>query len=91
MDLGALIPRSKSRTDVEIKDEIRELERERRELRKEGDIIRYDRSVVKRDVSPIDRLLIQPPPVGEIIIADRRDGDAIAVRKDKRGRMSLVV
>lgn len=83
---AALVPsRAKSRTDADIRSEIRELERERRDLRRDTEIVRYDRAPSKRDTSPIG-LLMEPPPKGEIVIADRRDGEVVAVRKDKRAR-----
>ena len=79
---------NRSRTDAEIRDEIRRLERERREIRRDTEVIRYDRRS-RVDTSPIG-ILREPEPRGEIIVSDGRD-EVVAVRKDKRGRMSLVV
>ena len=79
---------NRSRTDADIQDEIRRLERERREIRHDTDVIRYDRRS-RVDLSPVGRLR-EPSPRGEVIIENGRD-EVVAVRKDKRGRMSLVV
>lgn len=92
----AIALRSKDdRTDAEIRREIRDLERERKDLRRERDteIVRYDDRRIRRRSSPLG-LLREPEPVGEIEIVNtsgRRDEEVVAVRKDKRGRMSLVV
>ena len=89
--LSLAIRGKEERTDAEIRDEIRRLELERREIRRDSEVVRYDR---RRDLSPVG-VLREPSPRGEIIIADRsdnrRDPEVVAVRKDKRGRMSLVV
>ena len=75
----------KSRSDREIKDEIRRLEEERHLLRKERsrnddvEVVKVERI---RERSP-------SPARGEVII-ERRDGEVVEVRKDRRGRMSLV-
>jgi len=79
---------SRTRTDADIRDEIRRLERERRDIRRDTEVIKYDRRT-RVDTSPIG-ILREPSPRGEIIVADGRD-EVVAVRKDKRGRMSLVV
>lgn len=83
---------NRSRTDADIQDEIRRLERERRDIRRERDteVVRYEpvrRSRV--ELSPVGRLR-EPSPRGEVIIENGRD-EVVAVRKDKRGRMSLIV
>ena len=90
LNTALISSRSDTRTDADIRREIRELERERREIRRETDIVRYEGRASRRDTSPIG-LLREPIPRGEIIIADRRDDAVVSVRKDKRGRMSLVV
>ena len=75
----------KSRSDREIKNEIRRLEEERHRLRKERsrdddvEVVKVERI---RERSP-------SPARGEVII-ERRDGEVVEVRKDRRGRMSLV-
>lgn len=98
----------RGRTDADIQDEIRRLERERREIRRERDteVIRYEparRERVERvALEPVRRervsraelepvgMLREPSPRGEVIIENGRD-EVVAVRKDKRGRMSLIV
>lgn len=80
---------SRERTDEEIKRDIRRLERERRDLRRErsrgAEVVRIERG--RRDSSP---LLLEPAARGEIII-ERRGDELVEVRKDRRGKMSLVV
>lgn len=79
---------NRTRTDADIREEIRRLERERRDIRRDTEVIRYDRRS-RVDTSPIG-ILREPSPRGEVIIENGRD-EVVAVRKDKRGRMSLVV
>ncbi|KAK5105261.1 hypothetical protein LTS08_001536 [Lithohypha guttulata] len=93
----AIALRSKDdRTDADIRREISRLERERRDLRRERevDLVRYDRRA-RRNSSPLGvPVLREPSPVGQIAVVNqsgRRDEDVVAVRKDKRGRMSLIV
>lgn len=95
--LALVSDRHRSRTDRDIKDEIRRLEAERRDLRRERkyeresiggtEIIKIERG--RRGSSPSFDVLREPSPRGEIII-EKRGEDLVEVRKDKRGRMSLV-
>lgn len=90
----SLIPsRDTKRTDAEIQAEIDRLERERREVRRDTETVRYEsRSRTRRDSDPLRMgILRSPSPRGEVIVADRNTGEDIRVRKDKRGRMTLVV
>lgn len=89
LDIGPLALVPKSRTEEDIRAEIRRLELERRDLRRDTEIVRYGRQV-RRETSPIG-LLREPSPRGEIIVADKGSDEVVAVRKDKRGRMSLVI
>ena len=75
----------KSRTDRDIKDEIRRLEEERRRLRKERND--DDLEVVK-----VERIRERSPSRGRggEVIVERRDGDVLEVKRDRRGRMSMV-
>ena len=79
--LALVVDRKKSRSDRDIKEEIRRLEAERRSLRRERD----DTEIVK-----IERVRERSPSRsrGEIILADR--DEVVEVRKDRRGRMSLM-
>lgn len=92
IDIGPLsLVRSKSRTEADIQAEILELERERRDVRRDTEVVRYE-SRGRRDSDPLRLgILRSPSPRGEVIVADRATGEDIRVRKDKRGRMSLVV
>lgn len=94
IDIGPLsiVPsRASRRTDAEIQAEIDTLERERRDVRRDTEIVRYE-SRSRRDSDPLRLgVLRSSSPVGEVIVADRYSGDDVRVRKDKRGRMSLVV
>ncbi|KPI37473.1 uncharacterized protein AB675_10328 [Cyphellophora attinorum] len=84
--LALVVDRHPDRTDRDIKEEIRRLEAERRALRRER---RYERE--GGEVIKIERVRDRSPsPVGEIIIEDRRGSEIVEVKKDKRGRMSLV-
>lgn len=69
--LALVVPERRHKTDSQIKEEIRALERERRMLRTE----RVER------VRPVER---------EVII-ERESPEVIEVKKDRKGRMSLVV
>lgn len=92
LDIGPLsLVRSRPRTDAEIQAEIIALERERRDVRRDTEVVRYG-SRSRRDSDPLQLgVLRSPSPRGEVIVADRDTGEDIRVRKDKRGRMSLVV
>lgn len=94
LDIGplSLIPsRASKRTDADIQAEINQLERERRDIRRDTETVRYE-SRSRRDSDPLRLgVLRSPSPRGEVIVADRETGEDIRVRKDKRGRMSLVV
>lgn len=84
--LALVVDRHPDRKDRDIKEEIRRLEAERRALRRER---RYERE--GGEVIKIERVRDRSPsPVGEIIIEDRRGSEIVEVKKDKRGRMSLV-
>lgn len=84
--LALVVDRHPDRKDRDIKEEIRRLEAERRALRRER---RYERE--GGELVKIERVRERSPsPVGEIIVEDRRGGEIVEVRKDKRGRMSLV-
>jgi hypothetical protein len=86
--LALVVDRKPSRSDRDLKDEIRRLERERRELRRER---RYDRDgALGTEIIKVERLRDRSPsPRGEVIV-ERRGEDILEVRKDRRGRMSLV-
>jgi len=85
--LALVVDRKPHRNERDIKEEIRILEAERRALRRErkyereggGEIVKIERV---RDRSP--------SPRGEVII-ERRGDELLEVKKDRRGRMSLVV
>lgn len=82
--LALVVDRSKPRSDREIREEIARLQHERRASRRERDFER-DEEIVR-----IEHRRSRPPsPVGEVII-ERRGEEIVEVRKDKRGRMSLV-
>lgn len=84
--LALVVDRHPDRTDRDIKEEIRRLEAERRALRRERRYERDDRELIK-----VERIRERSPsPVGEIIVENRRGDEILEVRKDKRGRMSLV-
>lgn len=76
--LALVVDRSKDRTDREIEEEIKRLQRERRDLHRER--------IYERE----DRVLMEPSARGEVII-ERRGEEVVEVRKDRKGRMSLVV
>lgn len=80
--LALVVDRRKSRSDRDIKEEIRRLERERKELREE----RRDRDIVR-----VERLRERSPSRNRALIIEDRGGDeVIEVRKDRRGNMALV-
>lgn len=84
--LALVVDRHPDRTDRDIKEEIRRLEAERRSLRRER---RYERE--SGELIKIERVRERSPsPVGEIIVENRRGDEVLEVKKDKRGRMSLV-
>ena len=85
--LALVVDRKPNRSDRDIKDEIRRLERERKEIRRER---RYDRGGVGGEIVKVERMRERSPsPQGEVIV--RREGDEIVeVKKDRRGRMSLI-
>jgi hypothetical protein len=84
--LALVVDRHPERKERDIKEEIRRLEAERRALRRER---RYERE--GGELIKVERIRERSPsPVGEIIVADRRGDEILEVRKDKRGRMSLV-
>lgn len=82
----ALVVDRNPRSDRDIKEEIRRLEAERRALRKER---RYEREGAT-EIVRVDRVRDRSPsPRGEVII-ERRGDEILEVKKDRRGRMSLV-
>ena len=84
--LALVVDRKPQRSERDIKDEIRRLEAERRDLRRERKYEREGGEVVK-----IERIRERSPsPRGEVII-ERRGDEVLEVKKNRRGRMSLVV
>jgi hypothetical protein len=79
--LALVVDRRKSRSDRDIKEEIRRLERERKNLREE----RRDRDVVR-----IEKLRERSPSRNRAIIIEERGEEVIEVRKDRKGKMALV-
>ena len=85
--LALVVDRKPSRTDRDIKDEIRRLERERREIRRER---KYERDGIGGEIIKVERVRDRSPsPRGEVVV-ERRGDEILEVRKDRRGRMSLV-
>lgn len=83
--LALVVDRKPNRSERDIREEIRALEAERRALRRERRHERDSTELVKIEhVRPRS-----PSPRGEVII-ERRGEDILEVKKDKRGRMSLV-
>jgi hypothetical protein len=84
--LALVVDRKPQRSERNIKEEIRRLEAERRELRRER---RYERE--GGEIIKIERVRDRSPsPRGEVII-ERRGEEVVEVKKDRRGRMSLIV
>lgn len=84
--LALVVDRKPQRSERDIKDEIRRLEAERRDLRRER---RYERDGT--EIVKIERVRERSPsPRGEVII-ERRGDEVLEVKKDRRGRMSLIV
>lgn len=79
--LALVVDRRKSRSDRDIKEEIRRLERERKSLREE----RRDRDVIK-----VERIRERSPSRNRAIIIEERGEEVIEVRKDRKGKMALV-
>lgn len=85
--LALVVDRKPSRSDRDIKEEIRRLERERKEIRRER---KYDRGGVGGEIVKVERVRERSPsPRGEVIV-ERRGEEIVEVKKDRRGRMSLV-
>ena len=85
--LALVVDKNKSRSDRDIKEEIRRLERERREIRRER---RYDSGGIGGEIVKVERVRERSPsPRGEVIV-ERRGDEIMEVKKDRRGRMSLV-
>lgn len=85
--LALVVDRKPTRTDRDIKDEIRRLERERKEIRRER---RYEREGIGGEIVKVERVRERSPsPRGEIVV-ERRGEEIVEVKKDRRGRMSLV-
>jgi hypothetical protein len=87
--LALVVDRKPPRSERDIKEEIRRLESERRELRRER---RYERETDRgTEIVKIERVRERSPsPRGEVII-ERRGDEVLEVKKDRRGRMSLIV
>ena len=84
--LALVVDRKPQRNERDIKDEIRRLEAERRDLRRER---RYERE--GGEIVKIERVRERSPsPRGEVVI-ERRGDEVLEVKKDRRGRMSLIV
>jgi len=82
--LALVADRRKSRSDRDLKEEIRALEAERKALRRER-VYERDGTLVK-----VERVRERSPsPRGEVIIERRGEGVA-EVKKDRRGRMALI-
>lgn len=85
--LALVVDRKPQRSERDIKDEIRRLEAERRDLRRER---RYEREG-GGEIVKIERVRERSPsPRGEVII-ERRGDEVLEVKKNRRGRMSLIV
>lgn len=83
--LALVVDRKPQRSERDIKDEIRILEAERRALRRER---RYERD--SGEIIKVERVRERSPsPRGEVII-ERRGDEVLEVKKDRRGRMSLI-
>ena len=84
--LALVVDRKPARTDWEITEEIRRLEAERKSLRRER---RYEREGT--EIVKVERVRERSPsPRGAEVILERRGEEILEVRKDRRGRMSLV-
>lgn len=84
--LALVVDRKPARTDWEIKEEIRRLEVERKSLRRER---RYEREGT--EIVKVERIRERSPsPRGAEVILERRGEEILEVRKDRRGRMSLI-
>lgn len=85
--LALVVDRKPQRSERDIKDEIRRLEAERKDLRRER---RYEREG-GGEIVKIERVRERSPsPRGEVII-ERRGDEVVEVKKNRRGRMSLIV
>ena len=86
--LALVVDRKPSRSDRDIKDEIRRLERERKEIRRER---RYEREGgIGGEIVKVERVRERSSsPRGEVVV-ERRGEEIVEVKKDRRGRMSLV-
>jgi len=84
--LALVVDRRPPRTERDIKDEIRQLEAERRALRRER---RYENDGT--EIVKVERIRERSPsPHGEVIVERRGGEEILEVKKDRRGRMSLV-
>ncbi|KIX02198.1 uncharacterized protein Z518_08137 [Rhinocladiella mackenziei CBS 650.93] len=84
--LALVVDRKPPRSERDIKEEIRILEAERRALRRER---RYEREG-GTEIVKVERIHDRSPsPRGEVII-ERRGDEILEVKKDRRGRMSLI-
>ncbi|EXJ90224.1 hypothetical protein A1O1_03323 [Capronia coronata CBS 617.96] len=84
--LALVVDRKPPRSDRDIKEQIRILEAERKALRRER---KYEREG-GTEIVKIERVRERSPsPRGEVII-ERRGDEILEVKKDRRGRMSLI-
>ena len=83
--LALVVDRKPDRSDRDIKDEIRRLEAERRALRRERKYERESGELIK-----VERVRERSPSPRNEIIVERRGEEILEVKKDRRGRMSLV-
>ncbi|KAI1619136.1 hypothetical protein EDD36DRAFT_427957 [Exophiala viscosa] len=82
----ALVVDRNPRSDRDIKEEIRRLEAERRALRRERKYERDDRT----EIVKVERVRERSPSPRNEVIIERRGDEILEVKKDRRGRMSLV-
>lgn len=89
--LALVVDRKPNRSDWEIKEEIRRLESERRALRRERRHERDHEREHSTEIVKIERVRDRTPsPRGNEIILERRGEEVLEVKKDRRGRMSLI-
>lgn len=89
--LALVVDRKPNRSDWEIKEEIRRLESERRALRRERRHERDHERELSTEIVKIERVRDRTPsPRGTEIILERRGEEVLEVKKDRRGRMSLI-
>ncbi len=85
--LALVVDRKPNRSDRDIRDEIRRLERERKEIRRER---KHERGGIGGEIVKVERVRERSPsPRGEVVV-ERRGEEIVEVKRDRRGRMSLV-